>query len=124
MRVGEALRHGLAAIVERGDFHDPVLASHSITITEVRVSPDLRNATAFVVPLGGQDVEPVMAALAEAAPYLRKHLAATVRLKYMPRVSFKFDTSFDEASHIDSLLRQVVPIPAPSPEDGSDDDGA
>jgi ribosome-binding factor A len=106
LRVGEELRHALAEILSRGDIRDPDLADASVTVTEVRVSPDLKNAIAFVLPLAGRNADAVLAALERCAPYLRGQLARTVRLRYAPRVGFRLDESFDRASRIDELLRQ------------------
>lgn len=105
LRVGEALRHALAEILTRGDLRDPALAERSITVSEVRASPDLRHATAFVLPLGGEDAAPVLAALRRAAPYLRTVLAKTVRLRYAPEIAFTLDQSFDEAERIARALK-------------------
>ncbi|MGE5548309.1 MAG: 30S ribosome-binding factor RbfA [Solirubrobacterales bacterium] len=105
LRVGEELRHIIAAVIERGDFRDPDLAGRAITVTEVRVSPDLRNATVFVMPLGGGDVAGVLSGLKRARAYLRHELARSVDLRTVPDLRFEADTSFDEASRIDALLR-------------------
>lgn len=105
LRVGEELRHALVQALERGHVHDPVLANHTITVTEVRISPDLKNATAFVMPLGGGDVDLVVPALERAASYLRREVGRQVRLRYVPKLSFKADQSFDEAGQIEDLLR-------------------
>ncbi len=104
LRVGEELRHQLARIVERGELRDPLLAGKSLTVTEVSVSPDLRNATAFVAPLGGGDAEEIIAPLQRAAPFLRRRLGRAVRLKYTPQLTFSADKSFDYAAHIQDLL--------------------
>lgn len=105
LKVGEELRHALALVIERGELRDPDLAGISITVTEVRVSPDLRNAAFYVLPLGGGDTKTVVEALTRAGPYLRRRLASAVKLRYAPNISFRADLSFDEASHIDSLLK-------------------
>jgi ribosome-binding factor A len=103
--VGEEIRHVLAAIFSRGELRDPDVAGVSITVSEVRMSPDLRNATAFVVPLGGGDTAKIVKGLNRAAPYLRGEVARAMQLRVAPTVAFLADTSFDEASRIDSLLR-------------------
>ncbi|MFD2234029.1 30S ribosome-binding factor RbfA [Phaeospirillum tilakii] len=105
LRVGEELRHIIAALIERGEFRDPDLQGRAITVTEVRISPDLRNATVFVVPLGGGDPAPVLAGLKRARSYLRHEIGQAVQLRCVPDLSFQADTSFDEASRIDDLLR-------------------
>jgi len=116
LRVGEALRHALAGLLMRGNLRDPALRDVSVTVTEVRVSPDLRRATAYVLPLGGGDAQPVLAALDRAAPYLRSRIGRLVRLKYTPALAFALDTAFDYANHIDRLLETL-------PESGEDGDG-
>jgi ribosome-binding factor A len=105
LRVGEAMRHALARIFEHG-LHDPALAEVVLTVTEVRVSPDLKNATAYVVPLAGQHTADVMAGLKRAEGYLRREVAQAVKLRYAPALHFALDTSFEHASRIDTLLRQ------------------
>lgn len=105
LRVGEELRHALARVLERGHIHDPNLAGQSITVTEVRSSPDLKNATAFVMPLGGVEVDSTVEALNRAAGFLRREVAARVHIKYLPKIVFKADPSFDEAGRIGDLLR-------------------
>lgn len=119
LRVGEELRHALAEVIGRGELRDPALSGVSITVSEVRASPDLRNATAFVMPLGGGDTADVLAALNRAAPFLRGRVARIVRLKYAPAFRFEADITFDEVSRIDALLRD-----AKSDEANSDDNGA
>lgn len=104
LRVGEELRHILAEILMRGDLRDPDLIGRSITVSEVRVSPDMRNATAFVLPLGGGDEDVVVAALGRAATFLRNEVGRKLHLKYLPNLSFLRDTSFDTARDIDKLL--------------------
>jgi ribosome-binding factor A len=103
LRVGEEIRHALSAIMLRAEFRDPDLVGLVITVTEVRVSPDLRNATAFVLPLGGE-AEPMVAALQRASAYLRGQLAKIVKLRYLPALHFVHDESFDEATRIDRIM--------------------
>ena len=122
LRVGEELRHALAWLLERGDIRDPGLQGMTITVSEVQVSPDLRNATAFIVPLGGSDPAPVLAALNRARPFLRRCIARAVRLQFTPNLSFEADTSFDRASRIDSLLRGSAG-PTDSSADSENSDG-
>jgi ribosome-binding factor A len=107
LRVGEEIRHALARVLLEGDLRDPVLQEVSITITEVRVSPDLSNATAFVMPLGGgsEEEREVLAALKRASAFLRGKVAGALRLRYTPRLGFEIDKSFAEAQRIESLLR-------------------
>lgn len=105
LRVGEQVRHILSEILMRGDVHDDVLARHSVSVTEVRMSPDLRHATVFVKPLLGGDEKAVLDALKRNARYLRGEVAKRVNLKFSAQLKFLGDESFDEASHIDSILR-------------------
>ncbi len=106
LRVGEELRHALAHLLERGEVRDPGLAGMPVTVTEVRVSPDMRNATAFIMPLGGAGDAAAVDALMRARGYLRRRVADSVRLRTMPQFTFLLDPSFDEADHIEALLRQ------------------
>jgi ribosome-binding factor A len=105
LRVGELIRHALAGMLERGEARDPELAGRVVTVTEVRPSPDLKTATAFVMPLGGEDEPAAVAALARAAPYLRRRIAEEVNLRFAPELRFALDTSFDTADRIERLLR-------------------
>jgi ribosome-binding factor A len=105
LRVGEQVRHTLSDILMRGDVHDDVLASHLVSVTEVRMSPDLRHATVFVKPLLGQDEEIVLKALRTHTAFLQRSVAARVNTKYAAKLKFLADESFDEGSHIDALLR-------------------
>ncbi|KTT70659.1 30S ribosome-binding factor RbfA [Sphingomonas endophytica] len=106
LRVGEQVRHILSEILQRGDVHDETLASHMVSITEVRMSPDLRHATVFVKPLLGKDEEAVLKALRTNTAYLQREVATRVKMKYAARLKFLADESFDEGSHIDALLRR------------------
>ena len=107
LRVGEEVRHALAWILERGEIRDPGLGKAAITVTEVRISPDLRNATAFVVPLGGDQGTDVIDALNRAAPFVRRQVGKAVKLRRLPNLNFVADTTFDEAERIDDLLRDA-----------------
>jgi ribosome-binding factor A len=106
LKVGEMLRKALSEIFLRGESHVPELDNSSITVSEVRVSPDLKNATAYVMPLAGGNKEAVMAALAENAPQIRRLLGRKVTIKFMPRIHYKLDTSFEEAERIHRLLKE------------------
>ena len=122
LRVGEELRHALARIFERGELHDPDLAGATVTVTEVRVAPDLKNATAYVMPLGGAHAAEIIAALRRSAPYLRRIVAREVKLRYAPNLSFALDTAFDHASQIHGVLhRPEVERDLTGPGDGSAD---
>ncbi len=105
LRVGEQVRHVLSEILGRGDVHDETLQSHLVSITEVRMSPDLRHAMVFVKPLLGQDEEVVLKAIRTNTAYLQREVATRVRLKYAAKLKFVADESFDQGGHIDSLLR-------------------
>ncbi len=105
LRVGEQTRHALSEILMRGDIHDPILATHSVSVTEVRMSPDLRHATVFVKPLLGADEEEVLKALKKNVRYLKGEVARRVNTKYAADLKFLADESFDEGSRIDRLLR-------------------
>ena len=106
LRVGEQVRHVLSEILQRGDVHDDTLAKHMVSVTEVRMSPDLRHATAFVKPLLGQDEEAVLKALRTNTAYLQREVAARIRTKYAAKLKFLPDDSFDEGTRIDTLLRK------------------
>ncbi|HKX92937.1 MAG TPA: 30S ribosome-binding factor RbfA [Sphingomicrobium sp.] len=105
LRVGEQVRHVLSDLLQRGDVHDDVLQSHLVSVTEVRMSPDLRHATVFVKPLLGQDEEVVLKALRQNTAFLQREVAHRVRTKYAAKLKFVMDESFDESSHIEKLLR-------------------
>jgi ribosome-binding factor A len=105
LRVGEQVRHILSEILARGDVHDDVLARHVVSVTEVRMSPDLRHATAFIKPLLGKEEAVVLKALRTNTAYLQREVASRVKLKYAAKIKFLADESFDEGSHIAKLLR-------------------
>lgn len=104
LRVGEQVRHILSEILTRDDVHDEVLASHVVSVTEVRMSPDLRHATVFVKPLLGKDEAAVIKALRTNTAYLQREVAGRVKMKYAAKLKFIADESFDEGGHIDRLL--------------------
>tara|TARA_R110000782_G_scaffold117364_2_gene207539 strand:- start:11909 stop:12292 length:384 start_codon:yes stop_codon:yes gene_type:complete len=105
LRVGEQVRHVLSDILMRGDVHDDVLAKHMVSVTEVRMTPDLRYATAYIKPLLGQDEEAVLKALRTNTAFFQKEVAKRIKLKYAAKIKFIADESFDEGSHIEQLLR-------------------
>ena len=111
LRVGEQMRHVLSELLQRGDVHDATLENHLVSITEVRMSPDLRHATVFVKPLLGQDEDEVLKALRTNTAYLQREVARRVRMKYAAKLKFIADESFDEGSHIDRLLRSPKVAP-------------
>ena len=105
LRVGELIRHALADMLVRGEVHDPTIETHMITVPEVRMSPDLKVATAYVLPLGGRDTKEVVAALERNKKFLRGEIARRVNLKFAPEIKFRADERFDEAERIEKLLR-------------------
>lgn len=123
-RVAELVRHALAEVIMRGDVVDEVLAKHIVTIPEVRMSPDLKLATAYVMPLGGRDEKPVLEALERHRKFLRAEVARRVNLKFAPELRFRRDETFDEAARIDALLRsdEVLRDTQPTPDADHDDD--
>lgn len=104
LRVGEMLRHKMSEMLNRGEIHDEVLGQHIITVPEVRLSPDLKMATVFVITLNGHGITEAIAALERNKKYIRGELARAVNLKYAPDVRFKRDETFEEAARIDKLL--------------------
>jgi len=105
LRVGETVRHALAEILSHGNVHDSDLDGHIITVPEVRMSPDLKLATIYVMPLGGRDTDIVIAALERNKKFLRGEIAHRVNLKFAPDIRFRVDDRFDEAERIEKLLR-------------------
>ena len=108
LRVAEELRHVLARVIERDEFYDPGLAGVPVTVSEVRISPDLKKATAFVLPLGGGDSSSLLQALSRAAPFLRRRIGQEMTLRHVPTLSFQADPSFDEAQRIQELLNTAA----------------
>ena len=104
LRVGEQFRHILSELLVRGEVHDDVLANHSVSVTEVRMSPDLRHATAFIRPLLGTDEEAVLKALRTNTAFFQKEVAARVSMKYAAKLKFLADDSFDQATRIETLM--------------------
>ena len=120
-RVAELVRHALAEVLARGDIQDDVITRHVITIPEVRMSPDLKLATAYVMPLGGKDESAVIQALERHKKVLRQEVARRVNLKFAPELRFRRDDSFDEAARIDALLRSEKVRRDTAPDDSADD---
>ena len=106
LRVGEQLRHVISETLQRGHFDDEILLNdaHNVTVSEVRISPDLKKATAYVITLGGKDMDTILPALNEAAAYFQKEISHKLTLKFTPRVSFAVDFSFEEAQRIERIL--------------------
>ena len=126
LRVGELVRHALVEVFARQEFRDPALSELNLTVSEVRMSPDLRQAVCFVMPLGGADAEAALQGLARSAAWLGSQVARRVQLRFAPRLRFELDQSFDEAARIDRLLRRpdVAQDLATPREDEDADDGA
>jgi len=124
LRVGEELRHALAKIFQEGECRDPALRDTSIAVTEVRMSPDLRNATAFVVPLGGENATEIIAGLKRSSAFLRRLVAREVPLRYAPRLVLALDGAFAQADRIAALLaRPEVVRDLDRPGDRTEKDG-
>ena len=104
LRIGELIRHKIAEMLSRSEIHDDVLAAHVITIPEVRISPDLKLATVYVMPLGGKSIKPVIESLTRNKKYIRTEVAHTLNLRYAPDLKFGEDKTFEEATRIDRLL--------------------
>jgi ribosome-binding factor A len=119
LRVGETVRHAIADVLAHGSVHDPDLEGHIVTVPEVRMSPDLKLATVYVMPLGGKDTEIVLAALERNRKFLRGEVAHRVNLKFAPELRFRVDDRFDEAERIEKLLRTPAVLRDLKPE--SDD---
>jgi ribosome-binding factor A len=129
LRVGEEVRHGLARIFERHELSDPALIDVTLTVTEVRMSPDLKHATVFVMPLAGAHAPEALAGLKRGAPYLRGLVAREVPLRFTPTLSFMLDMSFDHANRINEILhrpevqRDVAEAEQRAQEESAEDDG-
>jgi ribosome-binding factor A len=122
LRVGEELRHLLAELLRPGELRDPALRDANITVTEVRLSPDLRNATAFVMPLGGAKAEEIMAGLRRSAPFLKSRLARMIELRHVPNITFALDNAFESAARISALLSSPAVEPDLHPDAENDDE--
>src|SRR5450830_2153103 len=105
LRVGELVRHAIAEMLTRGDVHDPVIEGHLISVPEVRMTPDLRLATIYIMPLAGRDADEVLAAFERHKKFLRGEIGHRVNLKFAPDIRFRVDERFEEAERIDKLLR-------------------
>ena len=122
LRVAELIRHACAEVLSRGEINDPVLETHVVTVPRVKMSPDLKLATLFVMPLGGKDATDVIKALDRHRAFLRGEIARKVNLKFAPDIRFKVDDSFDNAAKIDALLnsdkvRRDLDAPSDAGED-------
>lgn len=106
LRVAELIRHAMAELLSRGEINDPVLEQHVVTVPTVRMSPDLKLATIYVMPLGGKDTKPVLDALARHKKFLRGEVAHRINMKFAPDLRFKIDETFENAAKIDALLRR------------------
>jgi ribosome-binding factor A len=121
LRVGELVRHAVAEMLTRGDVHDPVIEGQLITVPEVRMTPDLRLATIYVMPMGGRDTEKVLAAFEQHKKFLRAEIAHRVNLKFAPDIRFRIDERFAEAERIDKLLRSPQ-VKRDLDDEGEDDE--
>lgn len=106
LQVGEEIRHILSSALMRGEVFHPDITSTSVTVSEVRISPDLKNATAYILPLGGNNKEAVLKAMNDSSAFLRHLVSKSIRLRQAPRLGFKLDESFDTAGHINELLNR------------------
>ena len=122
LRVGEEVRHAVSRILQAGELRDPALAGASVTVSEVRMSPDLRNATVFVMPLGGAHAPEILEGLERSAPYLRSRVGRAVPLRYTPNLVFALDTSFEAAERIAAVLARPEVERDLHPRDEPDDD--
>jgi ribosome-binding factor A len=122
LRVGEEMRHALAEIFRRGALRDPALQEVSLTVSEVRVAPDLKHATVFVMPLGGQNAAEILAGLRRGTAFLRMEVARAVKLRVAPTLAFALDESFDRARQIEALLHRpevARDLAKEDPDDGA-----
>lgn len=129
LRVAELIRHACAEVLSRGEINDPVLETHVVTVPRVKMSPDLKLATLFVMPLGGKDAKEVIKALDRHRAFLRGEIARKVNLKFAPDIRFKIDDSFDNSAKIDALLnsekvRRDLDAPGGATDDGPADKNA
>lgn len=123
LRVAELIRHAAAELLTRGAIDDPVLASHVVTVPSVKMSPDLKLATIYVMPLGGKDVAPVVAALERHRKFMRGEIAHMINMKFAPEIRFRIDESFENAAKIDALLARPEVRRDVDRDDGGDDGG-
>jgi len=123
LRVGEQLRHIISEVLAEGNIHDPDLTNTSITVTEVQPSPDMRNATVYIVPLGGENEASILKALNRSTGFIQSEMASHLSMKFTPRLAFKKDTSFDYGDHIDALIKRTSQPAEPAPTDDLDSDG-
>jgi len=118
LRVGEVIRHAFAEIIQRGEIHDPAIEGKTVTVPEVRVAPDLKCATVYLMPLGGEGADQVVEAFDRNKKYLRGEIARRVNLRFALDLRFRIDRSFDEGAHVDALLRALKPD-NPEPGEGN-----
>ena len=107
LRVGEELRHLISNALHRETFYDAVLESNNITVTEVNVSPDLKNAKVFIMPLGGENKIEVLESLNRIKGYIQKLISSEIQLRQIPRLSFVIDTTFEYANKIDNIIKNI-----------------
>ena len=119
LRIAELIRHAVSELLARGNVNDPVLEGHVITVPDVRMSPDLKLATVYVMPLGGKDIEPVLAALERNKKFMRGEIAHKINLKFAPELRFRVDQGFEVGAKIDAILQS----PKVAPDLGADTEG-
>ncbi len=126
LRVGELVRHAISELLRREDWHEEALSAAAVTVTEVRMSPDLKRAICYVMPLGGENPELVVKALARRAPVLSHEIGRRVALKFTPKLLFRVDDSFRQAAHVEAILAspRVAPDLLSETEEGDGGDGA
>ncbi len=124
LRVAELIRHAMAELLSRGEINDPVLEQHVVTVPTVRMSPDLKLATIYVMPLGGKDAKPVLDALARHKKFLRGEVAHRINMKFAPDLRFKIDESFENSAKIDALLRRPEVQRDLAPPQGDEEESA
>lgn len=105
LRIAELIRHAVSELLARGNVNDPVLEGHVITVPDVRMSPDLKLATVYVMPLGGKDIEPVLQALERNKKFMRGEIAHKINLKFAPELRFRVDQGFEAGAKIDAILQ-------------------
>jgi ribosome-binding factor A len=121
LRVAELIRHSLAQLLARGEINDPVLEKHVVTVSRAKMSPDLKLATIYVMPLGGKDEQDVLSAFERHKKFLRGEIAHHVNLKFAPELRFRIDDTFDNVSRIDALLNSEKVRRDLDPQDDMDD---
>lgn len=123
LRVGEQLRHIISEVLSEGNIHDPDVGTTSITVTEVQPSPDMRNATVYVIPLGGVNEDTIIIGLNRSSGFVQAAMSRQLSMKFTPKLIFKKDTSFEYGDHIDTLIRKTSKERAQDIDDDQTSDG-